>query len=70
MLKIISNSWKLIFYPLIPFFIIYKAFKFFFFSNYLISIIIRCMVFLYYILALSFYYHKYSPKQSFISDYY
>ena len=53
-----------------PFIIIFMFFKIFFFSNYLISIIVRCMIFLFYIFALSFGYHELSPQVTFISDYY
>ena len=53
-----------------PFIIIFMFFKILFFSNYLIIIIARCMIFIYCIFALSFGYHELSPQVIFISDYY
>ena len=53
-----------------PFIIIFMILIFIFFSNYLIIIIIRCILLLYYILALSFNYHKFSPHVTFISNYF
>ena len=61
------NFGKLILYLFILPFI---WFKFFFLSNYLIIIIIRCIFILFFISALSIHYHEYSPILSFISDYY
>ena len=49
----------------------FMSFKFFFFSNHLIFIIIRCIIFIAYILILSIYYHAaFPPEFTFISDYY
>ena len=64
--KFLIFLWKIHLYWLI---FIFKALKIFF-SNYLIVIVIRCIFFLYFILALSFYYHESCPVVNFISDNY